>query len=295
MNTFRYDTSGAWYKGNTHIHTTLSDGDLSPAEALAMYERAGYDFLFRTDHRVAAREPESAPPGRCFWINGIELDGLDAEGGDYHVVCLGTFNDLDPAAGLPANIESVLRQDGLIILAHPHWTGNTFDEAFRFPFHGVEVYNHVCWWCNGKSDGLPFWDTMLLRRPNTFAFAADDMHLNRSIGDDAWNGGWIMVNAAARTPAAILAAIKKGNFYASCGPSFHRIDGRDHRVEIDTSPICAARLIGPRGEGLRQGSVNGPAITHAAFDIPSTWPYARLEIEDETGRRAWSNPLLVTI
>jgi len=37
-------------RGNLHAHTTFSDGQLSPAELVAAYERLGYDFLAITDH-----------------------------------------------------------------------------------------------------------------------------------------------------------------------------------------------------------------------------------------------------
>ena len=44
---FRYDTSGRWYKGNTHIHTTRSDGGMTFAEVTQLYAGAGFDFLSR--------------------------------------------------------------------------------------------------------------------------------------------------------------------------------------------------------------------------------------------------------
>jgi hypothetical protein len=34
-------------------------------------------------------------------------------------------------------------------------------------------------------------------------------------------------------------------------------------------------------------------LTGAVFEIPRNWPYAYLEIEDEQGRRAWTNPLFI--
>jgi hypothetical protein len=33
-------------------------------------------------------------------------------------------------------------------------------------------------------------------------------------------------------------------------------------------------------------------MTEAAFDLPADWPYAYLEIEDDRGRRAWTNTLM---
>ena len=40
-----------FYRGNTHCHTTRSDGRRSPEEVIALYREAGYDFLTLTDHR----------------------------------------------------------------------------------------------------------------------------------------------------------------------------------------------------------------------------------------------------
>ena len=41
-----------WYKGNTHTHTTMSDGDSTPGLVARWYRNNGYDFLFLTDHNI---------------------------------------------------------------------------------------------------------------------------------------------------------------------------------------------------------------------------------------------------
>jgi hypothetical protein len=33
-------------------------------------------------------------------------------------------------------------------------------------------------------------------------------------------------------------------------------------------------------------------LLQAEFQLPSDWPYARIEIEDADGKRAWSNSLM---
>jgi predicted metal-dependent phosphoesterase TrpH len=48
---FRYDTSERWYKGNIHVHTTVSDGGKTRAEVGELYAGAGYDSCFVTDQR----------------------------------------------------------------------------------------------------------------------------------------------------------------------------------------------------------------------------------------------------
>ena len=45
------ENRGNWYKGNLHMHTTVSDGELDPVEAISVYREAGYDFIAITDHR----------------------------------------------------------------------------------------------------------------------------------------------------------------------------------------------------------------------------------------------------
>ena len=66
MPAFRYDTSGAWFKGNAHIHSTASDGGKTFPELAQMYAGEGYDFLARTDHWVAS-DVEAAPARRTTW------------------------------------------------------------------------------------------------------------------------------------------------------------------------------------------------------------------------------------
>ena len=190
---FRYTNSGSWYKGNTHLHSTQSDGGMSFAQIADLYATAGYDFLFRTDHWVASDVAADESPYPLLWIDGVELDGTDPNGAMYHVVCLGALKGMHRERGLLPCMEDALAQGAVMVLAHPHWCANSTDDALRYPFHGVEVYNHVCHWLNGKSGGLIHWDALLSRNPSALAFAVDDAHLRPE--HPGWNGGWIVVNA----------------------------------------------------------------------------------------------------
>ena len=286
---FRYGSGGEWLKGNTHIHSTASDGGRNVAELTEMYAGAGYDFLFRTDHWVAAAagaQPAHAP---LLWLDGLELDGADETGAAYHVVCLGTFSGIGRDLGFPAALEAARAQGGLLILAHPFWTGNNLEDAVRWSFHGVEIYNHVCHWLNGKSDGAVHWHRMLEANPQTLAFAADDAHICPE--HPGWDGGWIMVNAQSRTPAAILRAIRAGRYYSTCGPRFEELAFDGQNVGVRTSPVRFTRLVSAGWHGKRSGNFDGQLHTQASFAVPPEWPYVCLEIEDEWGRRAWTNTL----
>ena len=102
-----------------------------------------------------------------------------------------------------------------------------------------------------------------------------------------------MVKASELTPSTILASIRQGNFYSSCGPQFHSIEIHADEVHVQTSPVQFIRLVGPRYLGDRWGSYDGRLITEARFSIPHDWSYGYLDIEDETRRRAWTNSLFV--
>lgn len=286
---FRYETTGHWLKGNTHIHSTASDGGKTFDELAVMYAGAGYEFLYRTDHWVASDVARDGTAYPLLWLDGIELDGFDDCGSEYHVACLGTFTDLTPEMGFCRALEAICSQDGLMIMAHPHWMGNSIVDAVRWGFHGVEAYNHVCRFLNGKGDGSVYWHALLARGSNVLGFAVDDAHLRPD--HPTWNGGWIVVNVAERTRGAIDSAVRGGNFYSSCGPSFTSIDCDDSRVVARCSPVRYARLVGPAYAGKRMGTPCGPLLTDLHFEIPNDWSYAILEIEDNTGRRAWTNSL----
>ena len=60
------------YKSALHIHSTVSDGDLSPEEVIKVYKQAGYDVLAFTDHHQA--NPVSAYNAMGMnLLSGIEL------------------------------------------------------------------------------------------------------------------------------------------------------------------------------------------------------------------------------
>jgi hypothetical protein len=289
---FRYDTSHTWYKGNTHLHSLASDGGKDFPALAALYHAAGYAFLFRTDHWVlsgAENDPMDYP---LLWLDGVELDGQDHSGATFHVACLGKLSGLRQEEGLEAALQSARQQGALAILAHPHWCGNSLEDVTRYPFEGVEVYNHICTWLNGKGSGLVHWEAALRHHPDTLAFSVDDGH---HLGDDPiWNGGWIVINSRECTRPAVLETIRRGNYYSSCGPQIHSLTYDGEQVHLETSPVRYVRLVGPGWQGKPNGVPKGRLIHRLSLPLPQDWPYAYLEIEDSLGRRAWTNNLFMT-
>lgn len=292
---FRYDCSGKWFKGNLHMHTTRSDGHLNPVEASAYYADRGYDFISITDHMVPFIGAEEKDRFPIMILDGIEIDGKDDKGAFYHVVSIGGVDGISRDITFMERLEKARAQGGFLIWAHPHWSGNTAADGLLYKFDGIEVYNHLTTVVHGKGDGASHWDYALEHQPDMLGFATDDNHIFE--GFPPLVGGWIMVNAPELSPEAIMASIRKGNFYSSCGPDFKSIYiEKGNRVVAETSPIVYARLIGPatKGESVTWAKVDKRNMTKTNFTIPDDWAFARLEIEDAFGKKAWSNPLLTS-
>lgn len=287
---FRYDIRGKTaYRGNTHIHTDLSDGGTAPLMTARMYKQRGYDFLCFTDHWKCAG-PELLDQMDLLAIPGVELDAIDETGVYYHVVAIGAYPDFEHTTSLRDALSGLRKKGALVILAHPSWLGLSTDECLHFRFDGVEIYNHICGFLNGKSNGAFHFETVLAENPFTFLIAADDAHIKPE--HPAWNGGWISVWADRLDRDSILAGIRAGNFYATQGPEIKSIGWDGETLAVETSPARAIRLVGPASKGRPEWDRAGGEITRAAFQITPRFPW-RIEVEDAERFLAWSNPVFV--
>lgn len=288
---FRYDCSGKWFKGNLHMHTTRSDGRLDVAAASGYYAERGYDFIAITDHMMPFVGSEYGGRLPLLVLDGIEIHGKDEQGAPYHVVCIGGVKGITKDMILTQAMKIARAQGGFLIWAHPPWSGNSVADGLRHHFNGIEVFNYSVEQSIGKGLGAFHWDFALEQQPDMVGFATDDNHFLDDLPPQV--GGWIMVNAAELSSPAIMDAIRKGNYYSSAGPEFKTIRlEQGNRVVTETSPVVYTRLLGPQSACKVRADINKKEVTSAHFRIPDDWAFARLEIEDAGGRKAWSNPLL---
>ena len=110
--------------------------------------------------------------------------------------------------------------------------------------------------------------------------------------------------AAERSREAVVDALRRGAFYGSAGPRLIGVEVGEDAVEVRCSPVRvdapALRAVGRvRCERRRRvGRLAGRARCHATqsglltaarFEYPEYWRWARVEVEDAQGRRAWGN------
>lgn len=290
-----FTTPGRFYRGNLHCHSSRSDGDPTPERVCAFYREAGYDFISLTDHfmeRFGFPVVDTAPfrtEGFTTLI-GAELHADGLENSEiWHILANGLPLDFPrPAPGETAAqlAQRALDAGAFVSIPHPGWYGLTVNDTLAMPeVHAVEAFNSVSDWETGRGDGNYLIDQLLDRNRRVGVIATDDTHRYR----EEAGRGWVMVKAEENTPEAILAALKTQAYYASQGPVIHHMEIDGNHLNIETSAISSAWLV---GRAARSRVVMGQEITRARLPLEKFADgWARLIIADSQGKRAWSNPL----
>jgi hypothetical protein len=299
-----FTAPGRFWRGNLHTHSTRSDGVLSPEEVCRRYRDEGYDFLALTDHFVGAYGypiVDTLPfrTNSFTTILGAELhSGAMANGELWHILAVGLpasfapsdSPDFDVHPGMESGAEIAARAvaaGAFVAIAHPQWSGLTLEDARGITAaHAVEIYNHGCATGCDRPDGAAIADLLLSEGRRLTLIATDDAHFH----EPDHFGGWVMVKSEANEPEALLAALKRGDFYASQGPEL-----RDVRIEGDEVVVeCSAAVsVVAMGQGTGAKAVHGHSMTRAAVPLARLRhsPWLRVAVIDAAGKRAWSNPI----
>jgi len=277
-----FHTAGRWYRGNLHAHTTESDGDQPPGRAVWTYRHLGYDFLAITDHGKITVLPEE-PHGL------ILLSGFEVSCGSYHIVGLGVREV--PAGRSEAEVGQMIAditgQQGLALLAHPYWSGLATDQCLAASgCVALEVYNTGCDLEIARGYSSVHWDDALSRGATFAAVAVDDGH--HAAVDHGY--GWVWVRAEAPTVEAIMGALARGCYYASCGPRIEDVTLADGVLQVRCSAVREIAAVSRPGRGgvVRADPVQ--PLTEARFELEAMRGYVRVQVTDALGRMAWSNP-----
>jgi len=292
-----YRAPGRWWKVAIHMHTTNSDGHLTPQAAIATYRKLGCDAIAITDHDKLTCVPGHR--GRPLLIPALEVSGPVAP----HVVYLGARekkgNNRLGAQKLQDVIRAVKKQGGLAVIAHPSWSGLADIDLLPLKgYVGIEIYNNVCADLNGRGKSVEKWDHLLEHGRKVWGLAVDDAHFDTDGLRGGPGHGWIMVKAPRLTVRSILDAVKHGSFYATQGPFIRSVSSTPGKLRITTSPADRVHLVaaGCGSGGTRFARENYSRTSWTFEFIRDKWNvtgYARFEVVDSRGRTAWSNPLFV--
>jgi hypothetical protein len=298
-----FTAPGTFYRGNIHTHSTRSDGVLSPEEVCRRYRAEGYDFLALTDHFVGQFDYPivDTVPFRTkdfTTILGAELHSGSMSNGElWHILAVGLPADFAPSntpkfkpvpnqESGPELAARAVAAGAFVAIAHPQWSGLTLADARTIASaHAVETYNHGCAMGCDRPDGFSILDLLLSEGRRLNLIATDDAHFN----EPDHFGGWVMVKSEENEPAALLAALKRGDYYSSQGPQIHNITITSTEVHVEMS-ACVSAIVA--GSGIDAKAVHGKSMTKAVVPLErfKNSPFIRVAVIDAAGKRAWSNP-----
>lgn len=164
-----------WYKGDTHLHTTNSDGKMTPEVLISECKKIGLEYIMITDHNYNTVD-ESHFDGDLLIIQGQELTNEPG-----HVNVWGAKVPHEPPHKLDnyedyASLISQCKDAGATVsMNHPFCSNCPFLlEMEAFPFDSVEVWNTLQHADNIKN--RDWWVKQLLKGKHLAAVGGSDHH-----------------------------------------------------------------------------------------------------------------------
>lgn len=275
------------FKLGLHMHTTVSDGKVTPEEAIRIYREAGYDGIALTDHW---KWNAGYDDGGITIISGAEynIGGNDSAGGVYHIVAIGAEKEPNVKKTDDAQtiIDGIREAGGIAVLAHPAWSLNSPEQILKLKgLSGVEIYNTA----SGIGYNLrPYsgYVVDLLANKGFFLplIAADDVHSYEL--DKTTASIMVDVSDGKNDVESLIKKIRDSQFYATTGPEVH-ISLENGKVTVRCTPACVIAFYSQLAWSYR--AVRGDGITYGEYVHGAAEKWIRAEVTDNEGRTAWSN------
>ena len=312
-----------WFKGNTHCHSSKSDGRATPANVAKYYKSKGYDFTVISDHNYLTPVTDWAEKAGILGIPACELTGSEF----CHVVGLNIKSSIKPteysykdmaqkfqnniyaeklsekellkAIILQDAIDKIIADGGIPILCHPSWHW-TFDAKIALALKNWKFFE-VCNAgpdCNSYptpmfSSGDEIWDTLLSEGKYVFGIASDDAHeyyLPYEPRGSFAGKGYIMVRSSKLSIENILTSILNGDFYSTTGIEIKEYSVDKKGIHIEINPLeqekTCFQFFGENGKIL-QNSFG----TKTFYEFTGKEKYVRARLSSTSGFWAWTLPI----
>jgi len=206
-----------WFKGDTHLHTTNSDGYLHQYELVERCKKSGLDYMIITDHNFNTVEASYSSDGLTV-IQGQEITG---ERGHVNVwgakVPFEMPYDLSDIEAYKRMTEKARENGATVSVNHPFCTNCPFlMDLDAFPMDCVEVWNTIQHSDNVKN--MKWWTDKLLQGKRIAAVGGSDYHRNY-VGLDLLAMPTTVVHAESNAPEDILSALREGRAVVTNKPN----------------------------------------------------------------------------
>lgn len=301
--------SADWFKGNTHTHTTLSDGDSPPETVVKWYKDHSYRFVVITDHNKTGdgggMQAKFGEAGKFLVVAGNEIS-CSSEKKPVHFTAIHPSGDLVPVkdstvvATLQKNVDAIRAAGAVPVINHPNfqWAFGAREMGKVKNWSLFEIQNSHPMVNNLGGRGKPgteeMWDTLLTKGMRVFGVASDDTHALKDFLPRLANPGrgWVCVRCDSLTPEALCAALEKGDFYSSTGVELEDVTSDAASLAVAVKPAGQSaytiEFIGRGGKVLAR-----KYEPKSEYRFTGKEGYVRARITDSNGFRAWTQPVFV--
>ena len=224
-------------------------------------------------------------------VNGLGITG----------VCMPAKSTISSAANIQANVDCIRSAGGIPQVNHPNfgWALTAAEIRKVKNVSLIEIHNGHPLVNNlggGDSPGAEeIWDTLLSSGMRIHGIADDDSHFFKQLGENHLPNpgkGWVFVRSPELTQSAILAAIERGDFYASTGVELADLsyDGKVLSVDIKEERWSkyTINFIGRGGRVLKTAKTEP-----ATYKMTGREGYVRVKIIESNGKMAWTQPVFL--
>ncbi len=301
MKQYLLPKEGQFYKANLHMHSTCSDGRMTPEEIKAHYRARGYSVVAFTDHDIMIDHSDLNDE------NFLALTSYEVETNQnipgvsdfgriptYHLnfyapvadcrdypcpnprYCFanapkyvqdyyrGNYERRYSTEGQNEMIAEARKKGFLVSYNHPCWSLQHYpDYAGLQGLTGVEVYNSGCVLEGFSLDaGDHVLQDLLCLGKRVYPLATDDAH---SLVDCCL--GWTCLKAPTLTYTDIMHAFEVGDLYASWGPRINELYLEEGILHVACSAVKEMFLLTERRHASRLAAETDGGRCEGTFDL----------------------------
>jgi hypothetical protein len=169
-------------EGDFHMHTTYSDGTLSPLTLVRQAERRGLDVVGVTEHNTVLASRMARAWSR--WTDGpIVVTGEEVTTRAYHLIALGIEHTVVPDRPIDRIVAEIHAQGGVAVGAHPVEHFQPGLAPVRSLLDGVEVMHPIALRAGSSAwrwrDMLVYYERTT---PHPTAIGSSDYHFASVLG-----------------------------------------------------------------------------------------------------------------
>jgi hypothetical protein len=316
-----------WYREQKYNFLVLSDHN-------TLIAVDGLNAFYATGELVGADRRSDVPFNPFLLIAGEELSDKfspasaqpgerDLQSKEIHLGALNVPKAVAPQGGtsvadtIQRDVDAIRAAGGVPVVNHPNflWAITAGDLKGVKSLRLFEVFNGHMQTHNLGGGGRPsveaIWDDVLTAGTLLYGVAADDAHAFQKLGlpnpMSAPGRGWIMVRAERLTAPAILAAMERGDFYATTGVELSEVRSDGKTVSVTVKPFSRSKytvlFIGKGGRVLKEVPLDpvitartgplAPTAQAVTYEISGDEGYVRAKVVESNGQMAWTQPVLV--